>query len=440
MRTEALMALGIVGLICPMYVRDQTSYGQESSGAHPGIAFVTDDLARRSSGCDSISVIDPMREDLVFRGTTEISPGKIAVPTDLRYAISNHANGNHVGDEEPPLAGRYFPFLYLIKLEESTGKWLDYPFITGLEFSAAGGIGVSPDGSMVYVGLGSTVRYAPGGIGTEFSVAAISFAGISLSTDGSGKVRSPSMVMELPAPAAEILVVSDRRAYILTTDLHLHVVDLESFTPTEAAIPLPALSDAIKWLDPSELMRALDAAATIDGSYVVTNRWYDESGMSLTIVDTELGTSTIARPDTSLRFSGGVALHRDPTGRDLLAVHGKDRIGVFEMTDGELLELANVEVEAPPPSSDDALLYAYGGSRMPIEWSADGRSIFFGEAAGGAFRSIEFDDGTSSLSLGTRWTACSESGIPLDVVTANSAARSGAEEYQVSIVLPSLFR
>lgn len=211
------------------------------------------------------------------------------------------------------------------------------------------------------------------------------------------------------APAQILPDPDGRRVHVLAYDyrlpetvdevidehaLRLHILDRQDLVAREAAIPLPPLivdeppgaglraAGVHNWpqngrLAYATLLTAEPWARGPQSKFLVVNRWLRPE---LTIVDLNLRTSRYptvvsATLPADFAFAGAVAASRGPDNLGLLAVHGGDKIGLFQVdpraAEVALEELARVSITPViSPLSDDQRMMS-----GPIAWSADGSSL-----------------------------------------------------------------
>lgn len=177
-------------------------------------------------------------------------------------------------------------------------------------------------------------------------------------------------------------------------ELRLHILDRRDLVAREAAIPLPPLivdeppgaglreAGVHNWpqngrLAYATLLTAEPWARGPQSKFLVVNRWLRRE---LSIVDLNLRRSSrptivSATLPADYAFAGAVAASRGPDNLGLLAVHGGDKIGLFQVdpraAEVALEELARVSITPViSPLSDDQRMMS-----GPIAWSADGRKL-----------------------------------------------------------------
>ena len=175
-------------------------------------------------------------------------------------------------------------------------------------------------------------------------------------------------------------------------DYRLHVLDRRSFTAHEAAITLPSLvvdeppgaglkeKGVHNWLQNGRLayMTLLTTGPEAHGPqplWAVVNRWNrpELAFASLTVkagARSEVVTATLP---ADFAFAGAIAASQGPNNLGLVAVHGGDKVAVFDVDPfaGDLHELARIEITpVVSPIIDDRRMMS-----GPIAWSADGSHL-----------------------------------------------------------------
>ncbi len=367
-----------------------------SSHAAPADAvdwiFVSDDDATPDvPGCDAHSVVHAGTGEVLVRGDQHVSPGRLTLTSDGSQAISACFNNGQ--------------FLYVLRRTQDTWhnaktSQIDANILQGARSA------VTPDDqglllSMgLYPGRSDLHRYELSGV-TDY------------------RLGQPSAVRR-DISAAEIVFGRDPTvAIVLDFTGSVFFLDTTTLADTREPIPYERPSGTAR-----TAFRNTNAAVSPDGRYLVINTG---NRGRVSVIDIDTGNTTVlALPGLSeawdLEFNYAALNH------GLLAVHGKNRIGVFRFagTDEPSL-VADVSIRGQtegdwgPPGKD----YYRGNS---IAWTGRGDGVIAAVRSVKEFRVWDLDADAPEPLLQHRFDfdTCTGSGrfFELDVITLNRPSYS----------------
>ncbi len=379
------------------------------------LVAVTDDLCVRHAGCDGISVFDIERSGPIFSGSTIVSPGRLAATSDFSTIIA--INTNHDA-----------PFLYYANRNSLTEYNWRVKSLIGANFISAGGIAIAPDDDTLLVATAAVV--ARGGTVETGPYAVEKYSLSELAVDRLGPRRGSIVV---PSRAAEIIPTPDGRlAHIFTVTGHVLTIDIASMREVAPTVQAPPLVYG-GW-DASKLPAPYGhATISPDLRYLIANRW---GARQVSLVDLVNRTATTI--DVPLLPTAGVAFSYGPHNTGLLAVHGIDRVGLFEFRPPATLRHI-VSTVVPPPRIPTAPDCSSFGPYASVAWSGDGSHLV---AASSDFRQgrlqsfvvFRVDGAKGRITLRHRWSPCPAPGpmvgpwfvsplsYPNDILTLNRPA------------------
>ena len=134
-RAIAVLAFSLLGLL--MYQAQSSAQGVLDPDE---LVLVTEDLAIYTDGCDAVSVFRSDSTEVVFRGETHISPGRLAATSDLNVALASPSNGGVIDF----LDGSLSEIIYIAaSTDSSLTKWTS-GIVLGTDIATFGGIAVLP--------------------------------------------------------------------------------------------------------------------------------------------------------------------------------------------------------------------------------------------------------------------------------------------------------
>ena len=377
-RKEQTMRTAVAVLVSfTLLVVGTTGTIRSEAPANLGDLIVVTDEGGHPQLCDRISVYNP-DGGLVHQGMKTISPGRLAIghpPLTYAAVASNHSRvltltrGPQWQSTNIRLEGRAQPvFGGGIAL---VGQDLLVSMSTPINSEAV------EERPPFYVGK---VQFHVSGDPASNPTSGVGF-------EANASVAAVATVVELPAPAVEILPTKDqKRAWVITSHHEIFRLDVEEMELVGHPIRLSPIlylerddTEGYNW----EFGRPSfhNCSLSPDQTTVVCNRWGDPA---IATVNVQTGKTMVVSLDRNLLRAGGVAYnHAFPMSRDgLLAVHGGSRVQVGQLIGTRFEVIAEHEI-TPPRISWGA------GPNYGIGWSTSGR--FVSAASGMDFAVFEFD-------------------------------------------------
>ncbi|MBK6768063.1 MAG: VWA domain-containing protein [Ardenticatenales bacterium] len=388
------------------------------------LVFVTEDIAVDQPGCDAISVLNVVDGSTVHRGDTLVSPGRLAVHSDLTTSLATLANSWGTPIRDSGIAN-CAPALVALDLSSPQRADPRSRRLTGeINYATHGGIAFLSDGTFVV----AEADYLAMDCRNAFLVPqAPHFITRGRLVDNDP--AHPSGVALLDRTPLDALAIeffhssaTDRLVAALANGT---VVTLDPATTRQVDAPIAGASTALQDFSATQARRlsgALHATMDPDGSRVVMNGMRDRSVL---LFDLERRTSKRLPIGDGVPFVGGVAWNAGWVNRDLLAVHFIHSIGIYRIDDdGTLTELSRAAI--PPPYESEARRTELlgGGETSPmfaVAWSASGQYVIAASNSVAAeFVVIEVSDDGRSQAIRRFLTACPDLGnFPNDIWTAN---------------------
>ncbi len=405
------------------------------------VILFTEDLAISRPGCDAVSVADMGLPGIVYRGDTFSSPGRIAASRDLRTIMAKRTNG--IYRDVPGPASTHG--LYALRAPDGMSTdWEAMTLRSEPWTTPVGGIALTPDDRFLLLATQSYSRQdQPCEGGRFFAVSKFAMSEI----DWHAARLGPELDrLELPSPAAEIVLnASGQIAHLVLVPIKQpasaeiqtssRVVSLDVSTMDRVASDISIAPIGRYPIDcgthegiEEHPLAVTHATLHPDDRHLITNRWAEPG---LNVVDVQDRRSwLVSTPGISM--TGGVAIDRAWMNPGLLAVHGVDRVSLYQWLDERALaELSSVAVEPPIDLGPNPVPSGYPSYRGPIAslaWSGSGSHII---AAQGfrqepEFRSWAVHGAGARLVGASTFEVCADPwhNMPNDIFTFNGSLPS----------------
>jgi len=388
MKNKRLLLVGtmLLGGLCTAQGTDVNAQGSE-------LILVAEDMGDRRPGCEAISHVHLDNPDQVHRGKNwanlenPASPGRMAAPADMRFAIASPSN-----------TASLRPGLYLIdQLDPTSGEWRTRG-VSAPDLFLLGAIAVDAAGEFLYRAESDTR------IGQTCGARNFWVSKYNISDVLSGQITEDDRVavVSTEAPVAEIVI--DEQSNVV------HFVEVSCSTLMDRVAPRVTTHDKLTLaaVDPGisigdivtpsreQAIGVTHAEISDNGSTIYVNGW-EKAELHLVNVVSRTASSIEIPFRRRTEHTGGISLGRAGPGKSLLAVHGIDRIGVFDISDPEAL-VHITEMEVPPPIewTEQGILGSTGHEGGPagtIRWTANGQYIVAATSTRGPFefQIYEFD-------------------------------------------------
>lgn len=197
----------------------------------------------------------------------------------------------------------------------------------------------------------------------------------------------------------------------LSRDGNVYTADAHNLVALHEPIAVPTITDShAHEANPDKFIRG---DLSPGGRYLLMNQ---HESATLVILDRVSDEQTTVDVSSWMTMTGGVAFNAGWENAGLLAVHGGDRIVIFQFDpNGDFEPLSNVPVSETLWNNE----FAFGG---PIRWSGDGTRLIAGINNGpNDFVIYNVGGCGRDLTLANELAACpsSFSNIPGDIVTSN---------------------
>ncbi len=379
------------------------------------LVVVTEDRARVIPGCDAVSVFDLENpSEPLLSGETHVSPGRLAGLSDLSIVLASNSNyaGMDSSCRRPGLCERR-RFLYGVwrsGIEDSEEVWSAGSVIRGSPpyFVLNGGIAMHGGRDSLYV------SQAARGKGLA-EVGPCSVARYRLPKREAASLGIALAAAEVEGPAVEILLPrSGAVIHVVTAKGVLHTLDATSLKEVSQPITMPRLVVNGREI-PTARTNFVHATLSPDERFVVMNRW-DVGEVS--VADLLKRTADVRQLE-GLKKAGGVAFNRGWIGKGRLAVHGIDRIGIYEWpADGAPRLVAMGEV--PRLYVESMGDREMAGPQASIAWETSGARVIAAVADAAAEFWVLEAAGVGKLRKAFSLTACPlRKNLPNDILTAN---------------------
>lgn len=344
------LLLGLLAFLRQADASNPASGLHSSHQSKMSLAFLVDDLAVEDyQGCDAMTVFDISSQKAQYFGDQHISPGQLALAPDGSMAVAAAFNGGI--------------FTYILR-RSPFGEWTT----TKLDDTRrpprilrGGASAITPDGRSLLLPIDSGIeRYLLSSI-TDTSLGPI--VGVALTANATAMEVSPN----------------SRVAYVVGIDSKVYTVDIASMQAFGEPIPIdfPSLREAVK-------QRRMFATISPDSRFLVVNTLAG----NINVIDlVNRRNSVISLP--GLSQSWGVRFNHAPGHEGLLAVHGRNKIGVYEFTGAQIpILLASTSIPAMDPLISRA---------NALSWTAEGDQLIVAiQHSGLDWRLLDFEAAPSS--------------------------------------------
>ncbi len=402
-RALPVILVALLGASQPKPVRGQDAFNLGD------LVFVTEDNPFREPGCDAISVFSLSQSEPVHRGTTQVSPGRLAANEQFSLIVALNSNTG--------LPGPFEPFLYLLRGNPADRtKWTS-DVVVGDRFAVLAGLAVLPDGNGLLVPVVGARGYS---LQTPL-VPPYHLNKYRLDEISAGQIGPVHGSIELDGPPFSVLPTKDGEAHVVTEQGTVYTIDVTSMTESHPRIQLsPLVTEPV---EPWNRLSKGHADITGDGRYLVANRW---DTPELNVADL-LTRQAWTIPVAGVEWTGGVAINKGWYNPGLLALHAGPAVVVYrfepERGSAALTELGRHEFR-PAFRTFECYFPACTTAVASVAWSAaGGHVIVAAQRELSEFLVIGVDAGGRKLTRGHWYTACPRvhppTGSPNDILTAN---------------------
>lgn len=370
---------------------------QADDDTRPDMVFMTDDDAQRFDGCDAMSAYDVSNDALIVRGEQHVSPGRLAATSDGRFAVSVSNNSG--------------PFLYILAKSARSGANWRTQRIDNSNLVEGGPVAISPDDRYLLLPRGGN------------RLATYDLVAMRTVVDG-GQVpnlTNPLFTASVRGVAAMSFSPDAGVVYAVGLDRKLYALRLPDLAPVADPLPVQTANGTME-----RLIRNTNLSVSPDGRYLAINRL---NAPGIVLVDLPAWRATVVdTPD--LVESWGLAFNHAAPNRGVLAIHGRARIGIYEVDGGPTLRpIVTADVPAPDLSNWVFRLGNQVFDQRPLArlaalaWSRSGDRLFVGVSRKQEFRVLDFaQNPTPSLRTVEDLDACTNPEglkIQLDVIGLN---------------------
>ena len=400
----AAVGAALVGLVSTLASAESRSV-DTSLPAPEGFVAVTDDRNLwQWPGCDAVTIVDSLSRGMpAAYGEHAVSPGQLTTTSDGSIVASLSIHN---------------AFVYLMLWQG--GEWIGVrvdddrsPTMPPWGLANGGAVGIPPDDSVLLVAI-------PNGL-EAYRVADISTSGLgpvvaSIEFDDRGQTLGS---MTLPADIE--FSADSNTAYVVATDGNVHTLDVPAMRWRGDPIPYEPVARV-------KSFRTTGTFATLSPGedVLVINTGSAHPGF-LTVVDLKAEAARLVRAE-GLSDNWGTSFNFVGKHRGLLAVHGSDRVVVYNMARRDQPMLL---AEATLPRVRFWPGYDWSVGRLKsIAWAGDGEQIIAARGdPGGAeeWRMLRYRNGNAGpqLTHETDFDSCTEREVRywrlgVDVVTLNS--------------------
>jgi len=344
----------------------------------------------RVDGCGAISIFDVRDDEPVFRGPSDPSLHRLASDPSFGLVVAGPAVGNT----------RFMQRLRRPSVE--TFEWnYDRVQTRYNVFAMHSGLIVLSNPARLVMTI------SVGGEGQTY------LTSVASPESENYDFHKNEFVSRLKTSHTLPLMVEDQsgeRIVALSRDGHVYSATANDLVALHEPIAVPTITDS--HVDPPH-PAFIRAALSPGGRYLVMNQ---HETPALVILDRQTDALTTVDVSSWMTMTGGLAFNAGWHNAGLLAVHGGDRIAVFQFNpDGVFDLLSSAPVAAPLWNNE----FAYGG---PVRWSGDGARLIAGINAGASEFAV-FNVGACGreLSLQHEFAACATdfANMPGDIVTSN---------------------
>lgn len=410
MRPELVMAAWRSGCVVAVLATLSTSLNRPEEMAAqalpPGaksLVFVIDDNARNSPGCDGINIYSTASQGVMFRGQSMPSPGRMAANSDLSEVYATRSNGMRPWEITNPHVSQ-LKDVYVARYDVGgSGVWESTYLDSFPPVVNVGGIAVTRDDRYLLIATKSvdsddyckpTSTFEHYSV-KKFAISEIDWQGHKLGPErGTVPTKGPvaAIVVEGDGGRAHLLVVGGDRA----PDRAPHIVTIEVGSMIEAAPPVD-----IGMIGELPNRCSLDAdgfyhwpiglahmVLTPDERFLVVNTW---ARAQVSVVDLQRRSLKLVETPGILK-TGGLSFSLGIANARRLAIHGIDKIAIYDWTDGTALRLVNsFSVPSPlanwPVGPQGGNPGVISGPVASVEWTWSGQELV---AAGSALGPEEF--------------------------------------------------
>ncbi len=383
--------------------------------------FFTEDIGFRLLGCDAISVFEFGSRKPVHVGEFRPSPSRLTATSDLSLIVASAANSG---------------FMSTLHRDSSADSgWNDTELRGDYLPTHIGGISIA--GGDKYLLSATQHHYEECPRRAEDPYFFVSKYLVSELDLEAGEIGPERGRIVLRGPAAEIITAdSGRTAHIVSVPYlegsgllaapEVITIDVESMIEIAPRIELERIGSAqTSCAMPFRPVGVTHATISPDERFLVTNRW-DESAINVVDLVSRLSWSV----DIDGRhgaWTGGVSFSHGVLNHGLLAVHGVDRVSIFEFGEGtDLKEIVHVRVEPAVELREGSLFGSSGsagGPAAPIEWTWSGQEVLAAVSNRGRveFRAWTVNSVDSTMSVHSEYEVCgfSEMNTQNGILTGN---------------------
>lgn len=396
--------------------------------------FFTEDLAVDAvpAGCDTISVYSLEDSEITFSGYRQPSPGRLTADSHRELVFAARTNGLRI-DPSIEQSTATLRDLYVIRRSrDAPMEWRAETLDSPIAVTRIGGIAVANDDADLLLATNNIDNQSSclTGLdeGVEFSLSKFSLSEIDWGGGTLGPIRSQ---LTTTMPIAEIVLDADRSlAHLLAVPHSIpaglpRIITVRSDTLEQVGKPIElqaigkGRTQCSAWRWPLGLAHA---TLSPDGRFLVTNRF---SHGGLNVADLERRTSWTL-PTANISITGGVAFNHGQTNRDLLAVHGINRIVAYAWYDGRPLEVVAQRAVEPvinPPGRPGGNEGVSWGPVASLAWSAEGSALIAAQSYSGMgeFGVWDLDRSSGDLEPRVVFDICGDTtnNLQNDILTGN---------------------
>jgi hypothetical protein len=389
--------------------RNVNAIGSNGSKLENLVAVTEDRAAINGHGCDSISVFDTSTGDVLHRGDTYVSPGRLAASSDFRMFVAAYSNNGAADPGHPELG---LPFVLTLlwnpgpPISWRTGQAL------GDDYARLGAAAITPNDQWLLVATNPD-RVASLPPSTGYGLSKIRLSPGQIRTD---RLGPPAQRLPLDGAAIDIFFSTDGAIAIVVTDSRLvYTVSVDTMTVVSGPVNLPPL--VRPQLPRLRNTGQQQATITADRRYVISNLL---NAPEIGVADLATGNSYVLDAGSQLKRTGGVAINQGWINSGLLAVHGHDVVAVYKFRADQGLELVG-SIPIKPPTTHEGVESTWYGPHDSIAWSGKGAQIIAATNIGAAeFQVIDVRSDGKDLVPTFKLTACTDGeNFPNDIVTLN---------------------
>ncbi len=370
------------------------------------LVFVSEDNPEiADGGCDAVSVFSAWEPTPVYLGKQHISPGRLTANSDFSLIIAQSSNGE--------------PFLYLLRGDSADRSRWTTELVTGAAFAWLGAPAIMPDDETLLASL----------MGEPFFVNGLfhysppfTLHKYRLSEIRNGRIGPSHGDIKLDGPSIRIFPGANGQVHVLTSEASIYTIDVRTMRESAPRIAMLPLVTEPPTLD--ERVVHGQATLSVDGRYLVANRWHASELNVADLVTRE--TWTVVVP--GVEWIGGVAINRGWYNTGLFALRGQEHVDIYRFDPSrrdavpERLARRPVRWRRGPTGCD----LGECGLSHSLAWDTRGERIIVGSALDKSeFLVIAVADAGHTLVPYFWLTACDvgqatfEDNYPNDILTAN---------------------